>query len=159
MLWAGLSIRVLRVNIQRISLDHANIHFGSQKLFTQTKWKTNTVVCWRCYWTCVLIKSAFFHGVFRDIWVNGLIDLRDRAMWCNHIICSLEWNFTSPWKLLSLSHKHIPPKSIEIFIIICNWTYVQLYWYLISDFIYIFFFFFFFFFFMSCPVTSVVVGS
>ena len=86
-----------------------------------------TVVSWSCYWTCVLIKCTFFHVVFIDIWVNWLVDLSDTSIWCNHLICTLNWNFIWLCKFfLSVSQRQTTciNNTLEIFTVICNWTYV-----------------------------------
>ena len=98
-----------------------------------------TVGCWRCHWMSKMIKCAFMLCTLdfaNGIWVNWLVDLSDSFMWCDHLICKLEWNFTQPCKLF-LRHTNRLPISIAIFAAICNWTYP----------------------FILCSVASDVVGS
>ena len=83
-------------HIREITADFIRLLRTSEKF---------TVVCWRCHWTCVLIKCTFFHVVFNGIQINWLVDLSDSFMWCSHL----------KHANLCLCHTNRPPKSIEIF--------------------------------------------
>ena len=107
------------MNIKKIKLFGLTNTWHILLIQAVNSWRSSEVfiiVCCKCHWTCVLTKCVFLHVVFNGTRVNGSVDFCDSFMWCNHLICKLEWNFTCICKL------YVSHRLFTQIIFICHWA-------------------------------------
>ena len=105
------------MNIKKIKLFDLTNTWHILLIQAVNSWRSSevfTIVCCKCHWTCVLTKCVFLHVVFSGTRVNSSVDFCDSFMWCNHLICKLERNFTCICKLTVYPNNFYLPLSLYI---------------------------------------------